>query len=96
VEAGQAIRDEEWIQFRWRFGAAAELMVLAAKRLAGADPLHVSSLSDTYGYDIECRRPLERIEIKAATTRTKDVVNVSRNEFEMRLIRFGGHLPKGG
>jgi hypothetical protein len=88
LDAGQAIRDEEGIQFRRRFGAAAELIVLAAKRLAGADPLHVSSWSDTYGYDIECRQPLERIEVKAATTRTRDVVNLSRNEFE-KSRRYG-------
>jgi len=69
--------------FRSRFGTAAELMVLAAKTRIGAEPIHVARLSDSYGYDIECRRgPVERIEVKAASVRTQDSFYLTRNEYE--------------
>ena len=73
--------------FRSRFGAAAELIVLAAKRRAGVDPIHVAMVSDSYGYDIECRcQPVERIEVKAATVRTKHSFYISRNEYEKSKV----------
>ena len=64
-------------------GNAAELMILAAIRRAGGNPLHVSSLSDAYGYDIECPgAKTERIEVKAASMATLSRFHISRNEFD--------------
>jgi hypothetical protein len=64
-------------------GDAAELLVLAALRRAGANPIHVAAVSDAYGYDIEASGPpLERIEVKGASLLSKASLHVSRNEFE--------------
>jgi hypothetical protein len=54
LDAFDAIVNREGDEFLKAMGDAAELMVLAALRRAGANPLHVSRLSDSYGYDIEC------------------------------------------
>lgn len=75
----EAFRDD---QIRTWLGNTAELMVMAALRLAGRNPVHVSRISDTFGYDIECQCPRERIEVKAASEHTKTGFHISRNEFE--------------
>lgn len=70
-------------------GDAAELMVLAALQRAGANPLHVSRLSDSYGYDIECQgAKADRIEVKAAGPASLGHCHISRNEFE-KSARYG-------
>jgi len=58
-------------------------VVLAAKTLQGAQPIHVAAFSDVYGYDIECRLPAtERIEVKAASENTRHRFHLSRNEYD--------------
>ncbi len=74
-----AVRND---QIRKWLGDTAELIVMAALRLAGRSPEHVSKISDAFGYDIECQSPHERIEVKAATDATKSRFHLSRNEFE--------------
>jgi hypothetical protein len=70
-------------------GTVAELFVMAALERAGARPLHVSKLSDTYGYDIESAgKTIERIEVKAASQSTQTKFHISRNEFE-KSSRYG-------
>ena len=62
------------------------LFVLAALARAGASPLHVSKLSDSYGYDIECSGvTVNRIEVKAASQTSQSKFHISRNEFEKSL-----------
>jgi hypothetical protein len=64
-------------------GDAAELFVLAALARKGANPLHVSKLSDSYGYDIECSgATANRIEVKAASHVSQSKFHITRNEFE--------------
>lgn len=71
-------------------GEAAELFVLAALQRAGAQPLQVSRLSDSYGYDIECPgTKTDRIEVKAASRASLAQFHISRNEFE-KSVRYGG------
>jgi hypothetical protein len=67
---------------RKKMGDAAELMILAALALANRRPIHVARLSDSYGYDIEARDPMKRIEVKAAGETTRDRFHLSRNEFD--------------
>lgn len=75
--------------FRKAMGDAAELMVLAALRRSGANPLHVSRIADSYGYDIECAgQRIDRIEVKAAGPGSKTNFYISRNEFE-KCAYFG-------
>lgn len=66
---------------KW-LGDTAELIVMAALRLSGRNPIQVSKISDAFGYDIECQNPRERIEVKAASEGTKGTFHLSRNEFE--------------
>jgi hypothetical protein len=88
--------------FAKKLGDAAELILLAAFNLAGANPVHVAKVSDAYGYDIECRgTSTERVEVKAAGSSTRGSFYISRNEFdksqaygcEWRLIQltFSNH-----
>lgn len=64
-------------------GDVAELFIMAALEHAGACPLHVSRLSDSYGYDIECASgSVDRIEVKAASQSSQLNFHISRNEFE--------------
>ena len=75
-----AARDDGFLK---AMGDAAELFVLAALARAGASPLHVSKLSDSYGYDIECLgATADRIEVKAASQASQSTFHISRNEFE--------------
>lgn len=82
-DAYEFVTAEERVAFRKQFGNAAELLVLAAKTLQGAQPIHVAAFSDVYGYDIECRLPAtERIEVKAASENTRHRFHLSRNEYD--------------
>jgi hypothetical protein len=68
---------------RKAIGNAAELFILAALKMAGAQPLHVAKISDNYGYDIEVRVPvIKRIEVKAAGATTRGTFHLTRNEFD--------------
>lgn len=72
-----------------KIGDTAELFLLAAFRKAGTSPLHVAKISDHYGYDIECpARRVDRIEVKAASPKTKMQFHITRNEYE-KSIRYG-------
>jgi hypothetical protein len=83
LDAYEFVTAEERVAFRKKFGNAAELLVLAAKTLQGAQPIHVAAFSDVYGYDIECRLPTtERIEVKAASENTRHRFHLSRNEYD--------------
>jgi hypothetical protein len=74
---------------RKRVGDAAELFLMAAFAYAGARPVHVARLSDAYGYDIELRgQSTDRIEIKAASPKTRGRFYLSRNEYE-KSCAFG-------
>jgi len=69
--------------FAKRLGDVAELFLLAAFDSAGACPVHLAKISDVYGYDIECRGSgTERVEVKAASSRTRGSFYISRNEFD--------------
>ncbi|WP_144070109.1 DUF3883 domain-containing protein [Nonomuraea indica] len=71
---------------RKRIGDAAELVVLAALRHAGHKPVHVSQISDSYGYDIEARGTgADRIEVKAAGPMTRGTFHLTRNEYAKSL-----------
>lgn len=84
---GMVAREDDG--FRKAMGEAAELVVLAALRHAGANPTQVSRLSDTYGYDIECPGiKTDRIEVKAASRASMAQFHISRNEFE-KSARYG-------
>lgn len=73
--------------FSKRFGDAAELFLLAAFNLAGARPVHVAKVSNTYGYDIECYGSgIDRVEVKAASCTTRGSFHLSRNEFDKSLV----------
>lgn len=83
IDVYDTIANREENHFRKAMGDAAELFVLAALRQTGAKPLHVSRLSDSYGYDIECREArIDRIEVKAASQTSLESFHISRNEFE--------------
>jgi hypothetical protein len=63
-------------------GRAAELTIFAALDNLHASPLHVSEISDRFGYDIETvRGPARRWEVKGCTTKTSGSFHLSRNEF---------------
>jgi hypothetical protein len=82
IDVYRKIEDVRNDQIRKWFGETAELIVVAALKLAGRSPVHVSRISDVFGYDIECQSPHERIEVKAASENTKGRFHLSRNEFE--------------
>lgn len=64
-------------------GRAAELTIFAALDQIRASPVHVSEISDRFGYDIETvRGPARRWEVKGCTTRTSNSFHLSRNEFD--------------
>jgi hypothetical protein len=75
--------------FLKEMGNAAELLVFAALQRAGENPVHVSLMSDAYGYDIECRSDtVARIEVKAASRNSMSRFHISRNEYE-KSVRHG-------
>lgn len=85
--ASLASSDEDG--FLKAMGDAAELFIMAALQRAGRKPLHISRLSDAYGYDIECKgAKVDRIEVKAASLNSKQHFHITRNEFE-KSIRYG-------
>ncbi|WP_166806174.1 DUF3883 domain-containing protein [Cryobacterium cheniae] len=64
-------------------GRAAELTVFAALDNLHASPVHVSEISDRFGYDIETvRGSARRWEVKGCTKKTSGSFHLSRNEFE--------------
>lgn len=69
-------------------GDAAELLVFAALKRQGGTVIHVSRVSDVFGYDIERHHEgrIERIEVKAASAKTADSFIISRNEFNKSQI----------
>jgi hypothetical protein len=70
-------------QLRKLIGDAAELMLMAAYRMAGFKPVHVARLWDGYGYDIELPgEPIQRIEVKGTSLNTRGGFWLSRNEYE--------------
>jgi hypothetical protein len=71
-------------------GRAAELVVLGALAARGEHPLHVSEISDGYGYDIESTENgrTRRLEVKGCTGSTSASFHLSRNEFEKSRV-FG-------
>jgi hypothetical protein len=65
-------------------GRAAELVILAGLQAAGLSPLHVSEISDRFGYDIEDTNDsrTSRWEVKGCTDRTSGSFHLSRNEYD--------------
>lgn len=64
-------------------GRAGELAIFAALEEVHASPLHVSEISDRFGYDIETAQGHAlRWEVKGCTTKTSGSFHLSRNEFE--------------
>jgi len=64
-------------------GRAAELAILAALERKHRNPVHVSEISDRFGYDIETSRgAVRRWEVKGCTVATSASFHLSRNEFE--------------
>lgn len=65
-------------------GLAAELVVLSALHSLNAAPVHVSQISDSFGYDIQSTKgPARRWEVKGATIKTSGSFHLSRNEFDV-------------
>lgn len=65
-------------------GRAAELAVVAALDATGASPVHVSEISDRFGYDIESTRStISRWEVKGCTELTANGFHLTRNEYEV-------------
>jgi len=63
-------------------GRAAELAVFAALTGHGGSAIHVSEISDRFGYDIESiDQVTRRWEVKGCTERTAGTFHLSRNEF---------------
>lgn len=82
VDAGQAALPSSDI-LALGIGRAAELTVFAALDHIQASPIHVSEISDRFGYDIQTALgPLHRWEVKGCIRRTSDSFHLSRNEFE--------------
>lgn len=70
-----------------RIGDAAEEMLMAAYKLEGLNPTHVARFYDSCGYDIELpTNPIQRIEVKAASTNTQGQFILTRNEYDKSLI----------
>ena len=84
VAAAQNRGDRDDI--RKQLGDAAELAVFDSLNRKGLKPLHVSRISDAFGYDIECRSiRIDRIEVKASSETTRGRFLLSRNEYEKSL-----------
>jgi hypothetical protein len=64
-------------------GRAAELAIFAALERKHRSPVHVSEISDRFGYDIETSQGgVGRWEVKGCTEATSASFHLSRNEFE--------------
>jgi hypothetical protein len=81
-------RDESL--FLAAMGLAGELLVVESERLGDFDPIHVSQMSDSYGYDIEsrARTSLCRMEVKTTVKKNAKSFYLTRNEFE-KSVRHG-------
>jgi hypothetical protein len=80
---------------RKRLGNAGELVLLLSKKYQGEATIHVSKISDHFGYDIESTKKniIERIEVKAALPHTNSKFYISKNECEKaRLYGDGWRL----
>ena len=88
MEIGWKIIQETDADLRKRLGDAGERVVLAAKEAEGGSVIHVASISDFYGYDVESHigGRTQRIEVKAAVPHTAESFVVSRNEYEKSVI----------
>lgn len=83
LEAHLQLRAQSDPQRQKEIGDAAEQVIMAGLRLSGHAPIHVAAISDRFGYDIEVPGPeTKRIEVKAASTRTRGHFHLSRNEFD--------------
>jgi hypothetical protein len=75
--------------FKAAIGLAAELILVSVFRAADLRPIHVSQISDSYGYDIKLTgNSSNRIEVKAASLRTQEGFFLTRNEYE-KCCLFG-------
>lgn len=71
-------------------GRAAELVVLAALDYEGASPVHVSLVSDRFGYDVESlKAPVGQWEVKGGTGNTSTSFHLTRHEFDIGGERSG-------
>lgn len=83
LDGHAALSSREEDGFLKAMGNVAELLVFAALHRAGANPLHVSLMSDAYGYDIECQgAKIDRVEVKAASRNSMERFHITRNEYE--------------
>ncbi|MBB1018113.1 DUF3883 domain-containing protein [Dietzia sp. DQ11-71] len=68
---------------RSRLGYLGELVVMDCLKRQSARPVHLSRVSDHFGFDIESRPPFEgKWEVKACLSTTAGAFHLSRNEFE--------------
>ncbi len=81
----EAARQNDLIK---QIGDASEAILMAAFELEGRRPIHVAKFHDGCGYDIELpSTPIDRIEVKAASTNTRGRFRLTRNEFDQcRLL----------
>jgi hypothetical protein len=83
LDAHAELHEEFDSAFRKRIGDAAEVFVLAGLQHAGLEAIHVAQIDDRFGYDIEVvGTPTDRIEVKAASARTRGTFHLTRNEFD--------------
>ena len=60
---------------------------MAAYQREGLNPTHVARFYDGCGYDIELPTcPIQRIEVKAASTNTQGQFILTRNEYDKSLV----------
>lgn len=68
-----------------QLGDAAEVLIFSGLQYIGLKPVHVARFSDAFGYDIEYSNSIGetmRLEIKAASLKTRGNFYLSRNEFD--------------
>jgi hypothetical protein len=77
-------------ELKEKLGRAGELVVMLSKEFANENPVRVSNISDSFGYDVEAYNAtgVNRIEVKTTVPRSKESFYVSRNEFEKSIL-FG-------
>ena len=78
------LRGNDESTFPARLGRAGELLLVSSLLQFGENVLHVSDISDSFGYDIEStsRNGTRKIEVKASVPRTADQFHLTRNEYE--------------
>lgn len=86
VEARRLVGDPYGADLSKEIGDAAEEIVVAALRAAGKEPLHVSRISDRYGYDVDVSEgPIRFLEVKSAGPKTLSRFHLSRHEFDTSM-----------